>query len=73
MTGELDTFGIQFVTIDGLTDFVERNGILRMTAYRLSCKGERVPILGIDLMPAAREQVRNRALGMIRRDDLVQH
>lgn len=68
MAGELDTYGLQFVTIDGFADFVLRNGILRMTAFRLSCDEQRIPIIGIDLMPAAMEQVRERVLGLTRKN-----
>lgn len=60
--GTLDTFGLQFVTIDGFADFHVVGGALRMTAYRLDADGQHIPILGIDITESARAQLRERAL-----------
>lgn len=67
-TGILDTYGLQSVVIDGFADFIMHSGIWRTTAYRLSVAGERIPVLVMELTLPAREQVRDRILGVIGAD-----
>jgi hypothetical protein len=68
MSAGLDTYGLQSVVIDGFADFIMHSGIWRMTAYRLSVAGERIPVLVMELTLPAREQVRDRILGVIGAD-----